>query len=128
VKFGQVLSTRRDLLPADIADELARLQDQVPPFSAALVEAILVRSYGRPVDQVFESFDFVPAASASVAQVHFAELSLPGEIVTPVAVKILRPCCALPQCWPSACSRTAAGCARWRSSASSSAIWRTSST
>ena len=91
VKFGQVLSTRRDLLPPDIADELAKLQDQVPPFSAALVEATLVRSYGRPVDQVFESFDFVPAASASVAQVHFAELQLPGGSVTPVAVKILRP-------------------------------------
>jgi ubiquinone biosynthesis protein len=91
VKFGQVLSTRRDLLPADIADELAKLQDQVPPFPAALVESTLVRSYGRPVDQVFEAFDFVPAASASVAQVHFAELVLPGAIVTPVAVKILRP-------------------------------------
>ena len=91
VKFGQVLSTRRDLLPADIADELAKLQDQVPPFDARLVEATLVRSYGRPVAQVFHMFDFEPAASASVAQVHFAELALSGVDVRPVAVKILRP-------------------------------------
>jgi ubiquinone biosynthesis protein len=91
VKFGQVLSTRRDLLPPDIADELAKLQDQVPPFEARLVEAALVRSYGVPVGQVFHAFDLEPAASASVAQVHFADLLLPGGAVRPVAVKILRP-------------------------------------
>jgi len=91
VKFGQVLSTRRDLLPADIADELAKLQDQVPPFGGEQVRAILVRAYGRPVDQVFEAFDFVSAASASVAQVHFAELRMPDGKLRPVAVKILRP-------------------------------------
>ena len=87
VKFGQVLSTRRDLLPADIADELAKLQDQVPPFSPALVTATLARAYGKPVDQVFTRFDPVAVASASVAQVHFAQLPDGRE----AAVKILRP-------------------------------------
>ena len=87
VKFGQVLSTRRDLLPPDIADELALLQDRVPPFPYAQVEATLLRAYGRPVSEVFRTFDPVPVASASVAQVHFAEL--PDG--TPVAVKVLRP-------------------------------------
>jgi ubiquinone biosynthesis protein len=87
VKFGQMLSTRRDLLPADIADELAKLQDKVPPFPSEQVLAALTRLYGRPVDAVFRSFDRTPIASASVAQVHFAEL--PDG--TPVAVKVLRP-------------------------------------
>ena len=91
VKFGQVLSTRRDLLPLDIADELARLQDQVPPFSADLVEAALIRAYGRPVAAVFRQFDFTAAASASVAQVHFAEIEVADGTILPVAVKILRP-------------------------------------
>jgi ubiquinone biosynthesis protein len=87
VKFGQMLSTRRDLLPPDIADELAKLQDRVPPFPAEQVLATLVRAYGKPVDQVFKTFDLTPVASASVAQVHFAEL--PNG--RPVAVKVLRP-------------------------------------
>jgi ubiquinone biosynthesis protein len=87
VKFGQVLSTRRDLLPADIADELAKLQDQVPPFPAAEVAAILDRVYGRPPEQVFGSFEREAVASASVAQVHFARLADGTE----VAVKVLRP-------------------------------------
>jgi ubiquinone biosynthesis protein len=87
VKFGQMLSTRRDLIPLDIADELARLQDRVPPFSSDEVVATLARVYGKPVDQVFKSFDREPIASASVAQVHFAEL--PDG--TKVAVKVLRP-------------------------------------
>ncbi|HEY2862334.1 MAG TPA: ubiquinone biosynthesis regulatory protein kinase UbiB [Casimicrobiaceae bacterium] len=87
VKFGQVLSTRRDLLPADIADELAKLQDQVPPFPSDQVTATLARVYKKPVEQVFKSFDRQPVASASVAQVHLAEL--PDG--TPAAVKILRP-------------------------------------
>ena len=91
VKFGQLLSTRRDLLPTDIADELARLQDQVPPFGADTVNATLVRAYGRPVDAVFRDFNFAAAASASVAQVHFAELPQADGRGTPVAVKILRP-------------------------------------
>ena len=87
VKFGQVLSTRRDLLPTDIADELAMLQDQVPPFPVEAVLATLQRVYGRPADEVFRRFDRVPIASASVAQVHLAELPDGTE----VAVKVLRP-------------------------------------
>ena len=87
VKFGQMLSTRRDLIPLDIADELAKLQDQVPPFPYASVAQTIQSSFGLPVEQVFEQFDVLPVASASVAQVHFAHL--PGGI--PVAVKILRP-------------------------------------
>ena len=87
VKFGQVLSTRRDLMPPDIADELAKLQDQVPPFPAAQVMAILERVYGKPVDQVFDEFEREPVASASVAQVHLAKLRDGSEI----AIKVLRP-------------------------------------
>src|SRR4051812_34760168 len=87
VKFGQVLSTRRDLLPTDIADELAMLQDQVPPFPVEEVLATLQRVYGRPADDVFRRFDRVPIASASVVQVHLAELPDGTE----VAVKVLRP-------------------------------------
>jgi len=64
VKFGQMLSTRRDLLPADIADELAKLQDRVPPFATEQVLAALSRLYGKPVDAVFRSFDRTPIASA----------------------------------------------------------------
>jgi ubiquinone biosynthesis protein len=87
IKFGQMLSTRRDLLPPDIADELALLQDRVPPFPSEQVVATIVRVFGRPLDAVFRAFDLTPVASASVAQVHFAEL--PDG--TPVAVKVLRP-------------------------------------
>jgi ubiquinone biosynthesis protein len=87
VKFGQMLSTRRDLLPADIADELARLQDQVPPFPSDQAAAELERAYGKPVREVFATFEADPVASASVAQVHFAVLPDGRE----VAVKILRP-------------------------------------
>jgi ubiquinone biosynthesis protein len=87
VKFGQVLSTRRDLLPADLADELAKLQDQVPPFQGELAVAEVERAFGKPIAKVFEKFEPQPVASASVAQVHFAVL--PGGIEC--AVKILRP-------------------------------------
>ncbi|HET9404737.1 MAG TPA: ubiquinone biosynthesis regulatory protein kinase UbiB [Burkholderiales bacterium] len=87
VKFGQVLSTRRDLLPSDIADELAKLQDRVPPFPAEEVMAILQRVYGKPAGEVFRDFSPLPVASASVAQVHLA--ALPDG--TEVAVKVLRP-------------------------------------
>jgi ubiquinone biosynthesis protein len=92
VKFGQVLSTRRDILPPDIADELAKLQDRVPPFPSEQVIATLERVYRRPVGEVFASFEREPVASASVAQVHFAELpAKDGGAPTPVAVKVLRP-------------------------------------
>ena len=87
VKFGQVLSTRRDLLPADIADELAQLQDNVPPFPGAQSVAIVERAFGKAVTEVFSSFDTEPVASASIAQVHFAVLKNGRE----VAVKVLRP-------------------------------------
>jgi ubiquinone biosynthesis protein len=87
VKFGQLLSTRRDLIPTDIADELAKLQDQVPPFPSAQAVALLETAYGKTLSEVFTSFDETPIASASVAQVHFAVLPNGHE----VAVKILRP-------------------------------------
>jgi len=91
VKFGQVLSTRRDLLPPDIADELARLQDRVPPFPAEIAIATIERAYGRPLDAVFSEFDRVPVASASIAQVHFATLKTGRGAGREVAVKVLRP-------------------------------------
>jgi ubiquinone biosynthesis protein len=87
VKFGQVLSTRRDLVPLDIADELARLQDRVPPFPSALAVAEIERSLGKPIRELFSSFEERPVASASIAQVHLAMLHDGRE----VAVKVLRP-------------------------------------
>ncbi len=87
VKFGQVLSTRRDLMPMDIADELAKLQDQVPPFNTDLAIAQIIKSLGAHPDELFASFERTPVASASIAQVHFAVLKSGRE----VAVKVLRP-------------------------------------
>lgn len=87
IKFGQMLSTRRDLLPEDIADELAKLQDQVPPFPSAEAVAIIEDELGGNVDQLFERFDREPMASASVAQVHSARLHEGREVV----VKVIRP-------------------------------------
>ena len=87
VKFGQALSTRRDLLPPDIADELAKLQDEVPPFPAEQAVEILDAAYGKPVDEVFERFDREPLAAASIAQVHSAQLTNGQEVI----VKLLRP-------------------------------------
>jgi ubiquinone biosynthesis protein len=87
VKFGQMLSTRRDLMPPDIADELAKLQDRVPPFPVEQFLATMEKSYRKPVTEMFRSFDRTPVASASVAQVHFAVLPDGTE----VAVKVLRP-------------------------------------
>jgi ubiquinone biosynthesis protein len=88
VKFGQALSVRPDLLPPDVAAELAKLQDDVPPFPGELAVAALERAFGRPVDDVFAEFDRTPLAAASIAQVHAARLKADG---TAVVVKVLRP-------------------------------------
>jgi ubiquinone biosynthesis protein len=82
-----MLATRRDLVAPDVADELALLQDRVPPFPSEQVLETLERVYGRPVGEVFARFDPQPVASASVAQVHFAQLPDGRE----AAVKVLRP-------------------------------------
>ena len=87
VKFGQAISTRRDLLPPDIADELAKLQDAVPPFPAEQAIEIINGAYGEPVEAVFERFDAEPLAAASIAQVHTAKLKAGTEVI----VKVLRP-------------------------------------
>lgn len=103
VKAGQVLSTRRDLIPEDVADELTQLQDQVPPFPGAEARAIVEQALGKPIDELYASFDETPLASASIAQVHAARLrpaSAPFATSTPAAahsmgrdvvVKVLRP-------------------------------------
>ena len=91
VKFGQVLSTRRDLLPTDIADELALLQDRVPPFDSGVAVAIIERALGMPVDEVFVDFERKPVASASIAQVHFATIRHGRHAGREVAIKVLRP-------------------------------------
>ena len=91
VKFGQVLSTRRDLLPLDIADELAKLQDQVPPFDSTVAVASIERALRQPIAEIFESFENEPVASASIAQVHFAVLRGRDGRLRDVAVKVLRP-------------------------------------
>lgn len=87
VKFGQVLSTRRDLIPADIAAELALLQDQVPPFPSVLAAQTIEKALGASPHVIFKQFDVDPIASASIAQVHFAILPDGRE----AAVKVLRP-------------------------------------
>jgi ubiquinone biosynthesis protein len=87
VKFGQALSTRRDLLPADIADELAKLQDRVPPFDSGIATESIEKAFGLPLDSIFGSFERAPLAAASIAQVHAATLKNGREVV----VKILRP-------------------------------------
>ncbi len=87
VKLGQTLSTRRDLLPDDIADELAKLQDQVTPFDSAQARTLIEDALGQTVDEAFGSFESEPLASASIAQVHAATLKDGREVV----VKVLRP-------------------------------------
>ncbi len=87
VKFGQAVSTRRDLLPPDLADELAMLQDRVPPFPATEAVGIMEQAYGKRVREVFSRFDDEPFAAASIAQVHTAALQGGTEVI----VKVLRP-------------------------------------
>jgi ubiquinone biosynthesis protein len=87
IKFGQMLSTRRDLLPEDIADELAKLQDDVPPFPESQSVAIIEDALGKPVAELYANFEASPMASASVAQVHAARLHSGEEVV----VKVVRP-------------------------------------
>jgi len=87
IKFGQIVSTRRDLLDEDIADELAKLQDAVPPFPGVQARAIIEKAYGQPLEEVFDTFDETPLASASIAQVHAARLKNGDQVV----VKVLRP-------------------------------------
>ncbi|MEP6634376.1 MAG: ubiquinone biosynthesis regulatory protein kinase UbiB [Luteimonas sp.] len=95
VKFGQILSTRRDLVPADVADELSLLQDRVAPFDGQVARAIVERSLGRSIAEAFDSFDTEPLASASIAQVHAATLRAnanePPALPRDVVVKVLRP-------------------------------------
>ena len=87
MKFGQTLSTRRDLLPPDIADELAMLQDRVPPFSGTRARQIIEQALSKPVGEVFGSFEEQPLAAATIAQVHTATLKDGSEVV----VKVVRP-------------------------------------
>lgn len=87
IKFGQILSTRRDLLPPDIADEMAKLQDQVPPFSSKKSMQLIEEQLGAPISQVFKTFSSTPLASASIAQVHAAQLKTGEDVV----VKVIRP-------------------------------------
>lgn len=87
IKFGQILSTRRDLLPPDIADEMAKLQDQVPPFSSEQSMKLIEEQLGAPISEVFSTFSSIPLASASIAQVHAAQLKTGEDVV----VKVIRP-------------------------------------
>jgi ubiquinone biosynthesis protein len=87
VKFGQALSTRRDLLPVDIADELVKLQDRVPPFPGEIAAAMIEKTFGKPLNEIFAGFELMPLAAASIAQVHAAALKSGEQVV----VKVLRP-------------------------------------
>ncbi|MBV2163939.1 MAG: ubiquinone biosynthesis regulatory protein kinase UbiB, partial [Comamonas sp.] len=91
VKFGQVLSTRSDLLPPDVAEELAKLQDRVPPFDPQIAVETIEKSFRKPLDEIFLSFERQPVASASIAQVHFATIRARDGHEREVAVKVLRP-------------------------------------
>ncbi len=87
VKFGQLLSIRRDILPDDIAEELAKLQDKVPPFPGKQAKKMIEKSLGYPLESIFLEFNITPLASASVAQVHAAVMHDGRKVV----VKVLRP-------------------------------------
>ncbi|MDX1474104.1 MAG: AarF/UbiB family protein, partial [Reinekea sp.] len=87
IKFGQILSTRRDLLPEEMADELAYLQDRVAPFPGEVAQRIVEQQLGKPIAELFAEFDLQPLASASIAQVHTATLSNGDKVV----VKVIRP-------------------------------------
>jgi len=87
IKFGQILSTRRDLLPDDIADELAKLQDNVPPFPGEQARTIIEKAYGSKIESTFDNFNEMPLAAASIAQVHTATLKDGHRVI----VKVLRP-------------------------------------
>jgi ubiquinone biosynthesis protein len=87
IKFGQILSTRRDLLPDDIADSLKDLQDKVTPFSGEISKALIEKGLNKKVNQVFSEFEITPLATASIAQVHSAKLYNGKEVV----VKVIRP-------------------------------------
>ncbi|MDU0810481.1 MAG: ubiquinone biosynthesis regulatory protein kinase UbiB [Burkholderia sp.] len=91
IKFGQALSTRRDLLSVDLANELSKLQNQVPPIDSSVAILIIEKSLGMSVDELFDSFDPSPIASASIAQVHFAKIKQGRHAGKAVAVKVLRP-------------------------------------
>ena len=99
IKFGQLLSTRRDLLPNDIADELARLQDRVPPFPQEQAIALIEQQLGAPISQIFKHFESQPLASASVAQVHAAQLKSGEDVVVKVVRPGLRPIIAQDIAW-----------------------------
>ncbi len=107
IKFGQILSTRRDLLPPDIAEELAMLQDRVPPFDSAVATALIERQLGAPVAQIFARFDSKPLASASVAQVHAAKLRSGEEVVVKVVRPNLRPVISQDLAWLFLLAKTA---------------------
>lgn len=87
IKFGQMLSTRKDLMPEDIAEELSKLQDKVPPFDGDRAQKLIELAYGQNVEEIFDEFDTTPIASASIAQVHSARLKNGEDIV----IKVLRP-------------------------------------
>lgn len=92
IKFGQMLSTRRDLFPAHLADELAKLQDKVPPFDGHLAQQRIEQALElSSIDQLFDNFDTVPLASASIAQVHTARLRLAEGELADVVIKVIRP-------------------------------------